>query len=65
MNHIPAVRDRINKELKDIDSTFAKEALERMKTVPFILKLPNDGLESNEILERVKECVELGKGSDD
>ncbi|XP_076677403.1 sphingosine-1-phosphate lyase [Andrena cerasifolii] len=60
LNHIPAIRDRVNKELRDIDSTFAKEALERMKTVPFILRLPNDGLESSEIVERVKECVELG-----
>ena len=60
MNHIPCVREKVNKELRAIDSTFAKEALERMKTVPFILRLPNDGLESGEIVERVKECVELG-----
>lgn len=59
-NYIPAIRDRVKKELDEIDATFANDALQRMKDVPFIVRLPNNGLESDQVLERVKQYVQLG-----
>ncbi|XP_076241348.1 sphingosine-1-phosphate lyase [Calliopsis andreniformis] len=60
-NYIPAIRDRVNKELDEINATFQRDALERMKDVPFVVRLPNNGLEPNEVLEKVKQCVQLGE----
>ncbi|XP_053976803.1 sphingosine-1-phosphate lyase [Hylaeus volcanicus] len=59
-NYIPAIRDKINEELNNINASFEKEALQRLQEVPFIVKLPNDGMEPDEILKIVKKCVQLG-----
>ncbi|XP_078053141.1 sphingosine-1-phosphate lyase [Augochlora pura] len=59
-NYIPCIRDRVNEELNNINLSFEKEAVQRMKDVPFIIKLPDNGLKSQEILEKVKESIQLG-----
>ncbi|XP_031829394.1 sphingosine-1-phosphate lyase [Nomia melanderi] len=59
-NYIPCIRDKINQELNDMNLLFENEAIQRMKDVPFIVKLPNNGFKYEEILEKVKQCVQLG-----
>lgn len=60
-NYIPAIRNKINQELDSINQTFTNETIERMKEVPYVLKLPEDGVEPTKILENVKQYVQLGK----
>ncbi|XP_076296065.1 sphingosine-1-phosphate lyase [Lasioglossum baleicum] len=59
-NYIPCIREKINQELNNINISFEKEAVQRMKHVPFIIKLPDNGLNSEEILEKVKQSIRLG-----
>ncbi|XP_015439311.1 PREDICTED: sphingosine-1-phosphate lyase [Dufourea novaeangliae] len=59
-NHIPAIKDKIDQELHNINSSFEKEAKQRMKDIPFIIRLPKNGLEPDDILTKVKHCVQLG-----
>lgn len=62
MSYIPAIRERIDKELNTINQTFEQQALERTKDAPpFVVRLPAKGLDSKEILEKVTQCVKLGK----
>lgn len=58
---IPSIRDKINKELADISQTFEKDTLRRLNNLPFVLSLPKEGLSNEEILNKVKENVYLGK----
>ncbi|OAD61158.1 Sphingosine-1-phosphate lyase [Eufriesea mexicana] len=60
MTYIPAVREKIDQELNNISRSFEQETLQRLKSVPFVVKLPEKGLKPEEILKRVKECVQLG-----
>lgn len=57
---LPGIKDIANKELVKINDTFEKEALHRLKEVPFIVQLPEDGLSHEDILQKVKNCVYLG-----
>lgn len=59
-NFIPAIRNKINQELDKINQTFEQETLQRIKDIPFVVKLPKKNLEPKEILERIKQCVQLG-----
>lgn len=59
-NFIPAIRNKIDQELDKINQTFEQETLQRIKDIPFIVKLPEKSLEPKEILERIKKCVQLG-----
>ncbi|XP_050593997.1 sphingosine-1-phosphate lyase isoform X1 [Bombus affinis] len=58
-NFIPAIRNKIDQELDKINQTFEQETLQRIKDIPFIVKLPEKSLEPKEILERIKTCVQL------
>ena len=61
MSYIPAIRERIDKELNDINQTFEQQALERTKDAPpFVVRLPIKSLNSKEILEKVTQYVKLG-----
>ncbi|KAG7190951.1 hypothetical protein KM043_007002 [Ampulex compressa] len=60
LRYIPSIRDKINKELNTINDTFEKEAVQRLKDVPFIIELPKEGLNHDEILQKVEQCVHLG-----
>ncbi|KAG6800804.1 sphingosine-1-phosphate lyase [Apis mellifera caucasica] len=60
MHFIPAIRNKIDQELDNINQIFEKETLQRLKKVPFVVKLPEKGLKPKEVLERVKQCVQLG-----
>lgn len=59
--YVPSIRDRINKELSNINETFEKDALHRLKEVPFVVRLPKNGLSQEEILNKVEKYVSLGK----
>lgn len=61
MHFIPAIRNKIDQELDNINQIFEKETLQRLKKIPFVVKLPEKGLKPEEVLERVKQCVQLGK----
>lgn len=61
MHFIPAIRNKIDQELDNINQIFEKETLQRLKNVSFVVKLPEKGLKPEEILERVKQYVQLGK----
>lgn len=60
MNYIPAIKNKIDQELNNINETFKEEVLQRMKDVPFIVELPDGGMEPKEIIEKVKQCIQLG-----
>ncbi|XP_076165683.1 sphingosine-1-phosphate lyase [Ptiloglossa arizonensis] len=59
-NYIPSIRDRINRELNNINSSFEKDALQRLQNIPFVVKLPDDGMEPDEILKQVQQSIQLG-----
>ncbi|XP_076630200.1 sphingosine-1-phosphate lyase isoform X2 [Colletes latitarsis] len=59
-NYIPAIRNKINEELNDINLSFEAEALQKTKGVPFFVDLPSTGMKEAEILEIVQDCVNLG-----
>lgn len=63
MHFIPAIRNKIDQELDNINQIFEKETLQRLKKVPFVVKLPEKGLKPKEVLEKVKQCVQLGKSN--
>lgn len=60
MYYIPSVRDKLTQELDNVNKSFEKDAFERLKDSPFVTKLPEEGLQSKEILEKVNESVQLG-----
>ncbi|XP_017878105.1 sphingosine-1-phosphate lyase-like [Ceratina calcarata] len=60
MNCIPAIRNKIDQELDNINETFKEEVLQRMKDVLFIVKLPEEGIKPKEIIEKVKQSIQLG-----
>jgi len=59
--YIPSIRDKINEELINVNETFEKDVLRRLKGVSFIVKLPKDGLKNEVILNLVNQHVHLGK----
>ncbi|XP_032670951.1 sphingosine-1-phosphate lyase isoform X2 [Odontomachus brunneus] len=58
--YIPAIQDKINKELTNVNEAFQKDALNRLKDIPFTVKLPAKGLRDEEILNIVKQHVHIG-----
>lgn len=59
--YIPSIRDKINEELVNINETFEKDVVHRLKEASFIVYLPQKGLSNEEILNLVKQFVHLGK----
>lgn len=59
--YIPSVRDKINTEIDNINNNFEKDVVRRLKETSFIVHLPEKGLNSEEILNLVKQCIHLGK----
>ncbi|XP_011497779.1 PREDICTED: sphingosine-1-phosphate lyase [Ceratosolen solmsi marchali] len=60
VRRIPAVRNKINSELKCLSESFEEEAINRTKALPYITSLPNQGIDLNEILKLVESSVYLG-----
>ncbi|XP_011254754.1 sphingosine-1-phosphate lyase [Camponotus floridanus] len=58
--YIPSIRDKINKELVNINETFEKDVVHRLKEASFIVHLPKKGLNKEEILNLVKQFIRLG-----
>ncbi|KAL0114158.1 hypothetical protein PUN28_011460 [Cardiocondyla obscurior] len=58
--YVPSIRDRINKELTNVNDTFEKDVVRRLKEASFIIELPKSGLNNEEILNLVKQFVHLG-----
>lgn len=59
--YIPAVRDKIDKELTKINEDFEEECVRRVKNVPFIVTLPKEGFTSEQVLKLVEQCTQLGE----
>lgn len=60
IKYIPSVRDKIDKELDGIHKSFENEILHRLKNVGFVTQLPERGLTHEQVLDKVKECIDLG-----
>ncbi|GAB1869432.1 sphinganine-1-phosphate aldolase [Camponotus japonicus] len=58
--YIPSIRDKINKELVNINETFEKDVVHRLKEASFIVHLPKKGLNKDEVLNLVKQFIRLG-----
>ncbi|XP_012283543.1 sphingosine-1-phosphate lyase [Orussus abietinus] len=58
--YIPAIKNKVDKELDVLNRTFQEQAMQRVKGIPFITKLPSEGLGSAEIVSLVKTSVHLG-----
>lgn len=59
--YVPSIRDKINKELVNVNETFEKDVIHRLKEASFIVQLPKDGLKNENILNLVNQFVHLGK----
>jgi hypothetical protein len=59
--YIPAVRNKIDRELKRLNESFEEEAINRTKALPYITSLPSKGIDLDEILKLVESSVYLGK----
>ncbi|XP_076759122.1 sphingosine-1-phosphate lyase [Xylocopa sonorina] len=60
LNYIPSIKNKIDQELESINKTFTEDVMQRVKDAPFVVKLPEKGLKPEEILEKVKQSVQLG-----
>lgn len=58
--YVPSIRDKINKELVNVNETFEKDVIHRLKEASFIVQLPKDGLKNENILNLVNQFVHLG-----
>ncbi|TGZ50135.1 sphingosine-1-phosphate lyase [Temnothorax longispinosus] len=58
--YIPSVRDRISKELGDINENFEKDVIRRLKDSKFIVQLPKSGLKNENIKNLINEFIHLG-----
>jgi len=59
--YVPSIRDKINKELVNINETFEKDVVHRLKEASFIVHLPKKGLNKDEVLNLVKQFIRLGE----
>lgn len=57
---IPSVRNRIDSELAKTEENFKNEVLKSTKGLDYLLKLPYDGMKSNEILKVLDRYLALG-----
>lgn len=57
---IPSVRNRIDSELAKTEENFKNEILKSTKGVDYILKLPYDGMNTNELLKVLDSYLALG-----
>lgn len=58
--YIPCIRDKIEKGLENINASFENDTLHRLKDFPFVVELPEKGLSHDEVLEKVREYVQIG-----
>ncbi|XP_067209894.1 sphingosine-1-phosphate lyase-like isoform X2 [Linepithema humile] len=58
--YVPYIRNKIDKELNDVNEIFEKDVLQRLKEIPFIVHLPENGLKDKRILDLVNQSVYLG-----
>ncbi|XP_051156641.1 sphingosine-1-phosphate lyase [Leptopilina boulardi] len=58
--YIPSVREKIDRELNKVGTDFQKDAVDRVKDVPYIVNLPTKGLSSEDILKLVEQHIQLG-----
>ncbi|XP_035728299.1 sphingosine-1-phosphate lyase-like [Vespa mandarinia] len=58
--YIPSIRDRIDKELSDVNESFEKDTMRKLMNTPFIVELPKNGLSHDKVLLKVQECVKMG-----
>ncbi|XP_014471347.1 PREDICTED: sphingosine-1-phosphate lyase [Dinoponera quadriceps] len=58
--HIPAIQEKINKELTNVNEVFQKDTLRRVKELSFTVTLPTKGLSDEKILNTIIQHVHLG-----
>ncbi|XP_058797826.1 sphingosine-1-phosphate lyase [Phymastichus coffea] len=57
---LPAVRAKIDSEMKKLNEEFEAEAIERTKGLSYITTLPDSGMQRDHVLELVQRCVYSG-----
>lgn len=60
LRKVPAVRARIEKEMKSLQDSYRKDVEERLKSVNCVSVLPKDGMSNEELLEEVRKQLTLG-----
>lgn len=60
LRKLPAVRMRIENEMKNLKESYKKDVEERLKTVNCISVLPKNGMNSEDLLEEVQKQLSLG-----
>ena len=59
--YIPSIRNKIDKELAEVNEIFENDVLRRFKETSFIVHLPKNGLKNEKLLNLVNEYIYLGK----
>ncbi|KAK0096393.1 hypothetical protein PV326_005629 [Microctonus aethiopoides] len=58
--YIPSIREKVERELNSLNDTFEKESLDRLKNAKFITKLPEQGLNNDQVMEHIKNLMQIG-----
>ncbi|XP_018354616.1 PREDICTED: sphingosine-1-phosphate lyase isoform X1 [Trachymyrmex septentrionalis] len=58
--YIPSIRNKIDKELAEVNEIFENDVLRRFKETSFIVHLPKNGLKNEKLLNLVNEYIYLG-----
>lgn len=61
VRYIPSVRERIDKELSEVNESFEKDAMRKLMNAPFIVELPKNGISHDKVLLKVQECIKMGE----
>jgi sphinganine-1-phosphate aldolase len=58
---IPAISQRIEREMKKINEAFEQEVIHRNQGNPYITTLPKEGKSSHDIIQQVERYLSFGK----
>lgn len=62
--YVPSIRKKVREQCTAITQNFEKDFLNRVGEIPFLVHLPETGLDDKIILDIIKSHVELGKIKD-
>jgi sphinganine-1-phosphate aldolase len=58
---IPAISQRIEREMNKINETFEQEVIHRNQGNPYIMTLPKEGKDHHHIIQQVEQYLSFGK----
>ena len=61
VRRVPAVREKIENEIERLREEFEQEMVRRSAGIPYVTRLPAEGIDREEILRLVERSVHLGK----